>query len=146
MIEIIKHSADDEDYFGMARMVRTRVFIEEQEVSFAEEFDHEDSSHHYLLVEYGAPKATGRWRITDKGIKLERFAVLAGDRNRGLGAMVLHAILEDLKSRSEEIYLHAQITAVNFYLRHGFEKVGDRFVEADIVHYKMRLLRASRSL
>jgi predicted GNAT family N-acyltransferase len=125
----------------MARMVRTRVFIEEQEVSFAEEFDHEDSSHHYLLVEYGAPKATGRWRITDKGIKLERFAVLASDRNRGLGAMVLYAILNDLKGRPEEIYLHAQITAVNFYLRHGFEKVGNRFVEADIVHYKMRLVR-----
>lgn len=139
MIEIIKHRAADGDYFGMARMVRTRVFIEEQKVSFGEEFDHEDSSHRYLLVENGVPKATGRWRVTDKGIKLERFAVLASDRNRGLGARVLHAILNDLKGRPEEIYLHAQITAVNFYLKHGFEKVGDSFLEADIVHYKMRL-------
>lgn len=143
MIEIVKHSAADEDYFGMARMVRTRVFIEEQKVSFSEEFDHEEDSHHYLLIENGAPKATGRWRETDKGIKLERFAVLASDRNRGLGARVLHAILKDLKGRSEEIYLHAQITAVNFYLKHGFEKEGNSFVEADIVHYKMRLTRES---
>jgi predicted GNAT family N-acyltransferase len=38
-----------------------------------------------------------------------------------------------------EIYLHAQLPAVAFYARQGFEPVGELFSECDIEHYKMIL-------
>ena len=37
----------------------------------------------------------------------------------------------------EEIYLHAQEAVVKFYLPLGFKKIGERFFEACIPHWKM---------
>ena len=35
------------------------------------------------------------------------------------------------------IYLHAQLRAIPFYARHGFEKTGPQFSECNIEHFKM---------
>ena len=39
--------------------------------------------------------------------------------------------------RGDEIYLHAQESVVEFYTPLGFKKIGERFFEADIPHWKM---------
>mgnify|MGYP003324418221 FL=1 len=39
--------------------------------------------------------------------------------------------------KDKNIYLHAQESVVAFYLLFGFKKVGDRFYEAEIPHWKM---------
>ena len=36
-----------------------------------------------------------------------------------------------------EIYLNAQITAIDFYSKYGFVKFGEMFKEANIDHYTM---------
>ncbi|MGD1894595.1 MAG: GNAT family N-acetyltransferase, partial [Cyclobacteriaceae bacterium] len=84
---------------------------------------------------------TARWRVTDKGIKLERFAVLDSHRGQGVGAALLLAILEDVDSSAKvssgPIYLHAQTTALPFYEKYGFSKVGYEFEECQIKHFMM---------
>jgi predicted GNAT family N-acyltransferase len=136
-MNIVVYKHGDEPYTTHAHQVRDEVFIVEQQVDPREEFEFEEESVHYLLYENQKPIATGRWRETENGIKLERFAVLKSFRNRGLGGAVLERILDDLKGREEQLYLHAQLPAIPFYERHGFAIEGDEFIEAEIRHYRM---------
>ncbi len=118
--------------------IRQEVFVKEQRVSREEEFDEfEKSSIHYLGTFSGTDAGTARWRITDKGIKLERFAVLAEFRMKGVAAKILHQVLEHVTPIGLKIYLHAQVSAVGFYEKNGFKKEGSMFTEANIDHFKM---------
>ena len=138
MIQILKYHLDEDELFDLGCQVRTEVFIVEQEVDRAIEFEFEEESTHYLLLEDSVPVTTGRWRHTPLGIKLERFAVLEDERGKGFGMAILKRILDDVLGLEMPIYLHAQESAVGFYENAGFVKIGDPFMEADIVHYKMR--------
>lgn len=124
--------------------IREKVFVEEQQVPPDAEYDQfEKTAHHYLATVDKVPCGAARWRQTDKGIKLERFAVLPAYRNQEVGSHLLHQVLQDVKAAhpNKTIYLHAQLLAVPFYERQGFEISGDQFSECDILHYKM-VLRA----
>lgn len=123
--------------------IREEVFIKEQKVSHEEEFDeYEESSTHFLAFDKdNNPCGTARWRATDCGIKLERFAVLKGCRKTGIGQSIMSAMLEDIENdpnvSQQKIYMHAQTTAIDFYKKFGFEVIGDEFIECDIKHFTM---------
>ncbi|OGX81458.1 GNAT family N-acetyltransferase [Hymenobacter lapidarius] len=124
--------------------IREKVFQEEQGVPATKEHDAHDrtDARHYLArAADGTPAGAARWRQTENGAKLERFAVLADFRNQQIGAALLHAVLVDVQAElpDAEVYLNAQLRAIPFYERHGFRKEGDMFEEADIQHYKMVL-------
>jgi predicted GNAT family N-acyltransferase len=122
--------------------IREKVFVEEQRVPREDEYDqYEDIARHYLATANGTPCGAARWRITDKGVKLERFAVLPQFRNQDVGSHILKRVVADVKALypDQTMYLHAQVPAMNFYARHGFEKAGEMFSECDIDHYKMIL-------
>jgi predicted GNAT family N-acyltransferase len=84
----------------------------------------------------GQSVGTARWRKTDVGIKLERFAVLEAFRSNGVGKKMTQFILNHL-DQSELIYLNAQESAIGFYEKLGFKSTGPKFKEANIVHQKM---------
>jgi predicted GNAT family N-acyltransferase len=138
MIEIKRFTAGDKSIAEQAFSIRRKVFVEEQGVDQNLEYDKEELSNHYLLLLAGKPIATARWRETEKGIKLERFAVLPQFRNRGFGEVILEEVLKDVKPLGKTIYLHSQAKAVPFYERNGFVKEGELFVEAGIEHYYMK--------
>jgi predicted GNAT family N-acyltransferase len=139
MIEIKRFSFEDKDLAELAFSIRRKVFVEEQGVDPNLEYDKEDQANHYLLVLAGKPIATARWRETEKGIKLERFAVLPEFRNRGFGEIILEEVLKDVRPIGKTVYLHSQSRAVPFYERNGFFKEGEMFVEAGIEHFYMKL-------
>lgn len=136
---IISFNPQDKEKLAIAFEIRRKVFIEEQNVDKNIEVDGlDDICTHYLLFLNNIGIATVRYRQTKEGIKIERFAVLKEYRGKEFGKMLLIKMLEDLKkSRAATIYLNAQESAVNFYLRNGFIIQGQAFVEANIVHYKM---------
>ena len=138
MFLVKRFSFQDTEMAEKAFAIRKMVFVEEQGVDPNLEYDHEEEASHYLLFLGEKPIATARWRETEKGIKLERFAVLPQFRNRGIGEIILKEVLKDVSSSEKMIYLHAQIKAVTFYGRNGFYKVGDQFTEAGIGHFLMR--------
>ena len=138
MILVKSFSLPDKSMAEQAFAIRRAVFVEEQGIDSGLEYDHEAEAHHYLALLDGKPIATARWRETETGIKLERFAVLAAFRRRGVGAQLLHVVLQEVTPAGKIIYLHAQLRAVPFYERHGFCKVGPQFNEADLAHYKMQ--------
>lgn len=124
--------------------IREEVFVIEQEVDPSEEYDEfEDTSLHFLATVGGKPAGTARWRFTDKGVKLERFAVLKPMRGIGVGYVLVKAVVEDIaahpESKGKKLYMHAQLDAMPLYAKFGFQKVGEMFEECNIQHYKMEL-------
>lgn len=132
----ITESSDQQAAFKIRQM----VFVQEQGVLPTAEYDQQETTAtHFLALADGVPVGTARYRKTDKGVKLERFAVLKEYRNQQVGSHLLRIILEDLEASlpHQIVYLHAQLGAVPFYRRHGFVKVGELFQECAIDHYQM---------
>ena len=133
-----------EEDLKSAFKIRKEVFVIEQEVDPADEYDeYEETSTHFLALLDGMPVGTARWRFTQNGVKLERFAVLKEARGKGVGQALVTGVLSDISSDANTFdklkYLHAQLTAVPLYSKFGFEKEGDIFEECNILHYKMKL-------
>lgn len=119
--------------------IRRTVFVEEQNCPPELECSDEDKSVHFLATQDGVPCGAARWRKTENGYKLERFAVLKEFRRKGVGAHLVKAVLADLPADASPIYLNAQLSAVDFYKVRGFYEVGEQFEEAGIMHQQMVL-------
>lgn len=117
--------------------IRKTVFVVEQNCPPELEWENEDVSIHFLAKYNNQEAGACRWRKTDQGYKLERFAVLKELRGKGIAQEMIKAILNDLPKNADYIYLHAQLTAVPLYQKMGFVAEGDQFEEAGIQHYKM---------
>jgi predicted GNAT family N-acyltransferase len=137
MIEIKKFRFEDEELMKTAHKIRYDVFVIGQNCPEELEWEFEEESTHFLLIENDIPLASARHRKTEKGYKLERFAVLSEARGKGFGMLILKAILEDIKESNALKYMHAQEQVIPFYEKVGFEKSGNVFEEAGIMHYKM---------
>ena len=72
-------------------------------------------------------------------VKMRQVAVAPDAQGKGVGTLLVHGS-EALAGRLgfQQIVLHARETAVPFYLRLGYEQVGDRFEEVGIPHFKMK--------
>jgi predicted GNAT family N-acyltransferase len=117
--------------------IRREVFVGEQNCPPELEWEYEDESTHFLAKVDGVPAGASRWRKTNKGYKLERFAVLKLFRGHGVGQALVQTVLDDLPADASYVYMHAQIQAVTLYQRFGFVKVGEQFEEAGIQHFTM---------
>ena len=141
MITIKKFAFDNKGLREQAFAIRHKVFVIGQNCPKDLEYEFEEESTHFLLFKDRIPLATARHRKTEKGFKLERFAVVESARGKGYGMQILQAILHDLKEKKEVKYMHAQQQVIPFYEKVGFKKVGDLFEEAGIMHYKMKFVR-----
>lgn len=123
-----------------ARSVRHCVFIDEQGIDPALEWDDDDATSLHALVRCdGLPVGTARLLTAQAGVaRIGRMAVLAQYRGQGLGARLLQAMLCVARDRGDHTaVLHAQCTATGFYERAGFVSHGERFIEAGIEHIGM---------
>lgn len=118
------------------RLVREEVFVQEQHVPLELEWDEEDPQClHVLALFDGTPVATGR--MLPNG-HIGRMAVRAPWRKQGIGSKVLARLIGIAVERKlAEVWLNAQIEAVPFYRRFGFNEVGRQFLDAGIAHLKM---------
>jgi len=138
---VIKKAAFEDESWPAIKKIRYIVFVIEQNVDEAEEYDEfESECPHFLAYAEGTPAGTARWRTTEKGFKLERFAVLEPFRKFGVGSALVQAVLAEVLpiSAGKKIYLHAQLQALQFYQKLGFEAFGEEFIEAEIMHRAMK--------
>jgi len=142
LIKIIQ--ADNQALIDQVFAIRTEVFVHEQKCLPSEEFDELDAvAQHYLLFENELAVATGRFRKTDKGIKLERIATLIQHRGKGYATKLLNHLMSVAQTTYGEnnyFYLHAQVSVKPLYEKLGFLPYGNTFIEADIVHQAMEKL------
>ena len=131
-----------------ALAIREIVFIEEQSVPESLERDAEDASaFHVLALKGGHAIGTGRLvelsaapgGETGKWGRVGRMAVLQSDRKFGVGSKLLSALEGEAAKRTMSgIMLHAQVAAMEFYRRHGYEPHGGVFDEAGMPHLEMK--------
>jgi YbgC/YbaW family acyl-CoA thioester hydrolase len=125
-----------------AKKVRTEVFIDEQKIPIAMEWDEADSDavHAVATNRFGLPIATGRLLPGEAGVsRIGRMASIQAVRGSGVGRQVLDALMEVSRARGDlKVALHAQTSAQAFYERAGFAPAGEVFEEAGIAHIEMK--------
>ena len=120
--------------------LRHTVFVEEQGVPVELELDGEDASAWHAAAFSGDDRLIGTGRMLGSG-KIGRMAVSQLMRRQGIGRALLDALIAEAKRlKLEEVSLGAQLPAVSFYERAGFEVYGDVFLDAGIDHRMMRLV------
>jgi len=120
-----------------AARVRQSVFVREQGIPPAEEWDAHDASAIHAVVFDGAEAiATGRLLAEPR---IGRMAVLAAYRREGLGGRILEHLVARAAARGDPVVeLAAQCYVRAFYERHGFVAFGEPFDDTNIPHQWMR--------
>jgi len=124
------------------RLLRRKVFIEEQGVSEADEVDDQDGAAIHLLATDGAtPVGSARLlRLGETG-KIGRVCVLASHRGQGIGAALIRAAVTEFRNLAgvTKVKLGAQTHAIGFYEELGFTAYGPGYDDAGIAHRDMAL-------
>jgi predicted GNAT family N-acyltransferase len=121
-----------------ASPVRETVFVAEQGVPLAMEYDQWDPVSQHAVARGPNGEAIGTGRLLPDG-HIGRMAVLKSWRNRRVGTMLLLRLMESArKSGLPEVMLNAQRSAEAFYRRFGFVPEGGTFMDAGIPHVRMR--------
>lgn len=136
----IREAASNQDMRD-AYEIRTRVFVDEQNVPIEEELDAYDELAKHFLAEIAVaeiPLVVGTARLIEKenGVaKIGRVAVLAEYRRQGIGALLMHYIEAYAREQGfSRLILDAQLHALAFYMRLGYIAEGDIFLDAGIEH------------
>lgn len=122
--------------------LRRAVFIEEQGISEAEEWDDlDDQALHLLATIDGVPAGTVRLLTKGTTGKITRVCVAKSGRGTGLGAALIHASVDHFKGddRVTRCELGAQEHALGFYGKLGFAPYGPTYDDAGIPHRDMEL-------
>ncbi|WP_126455258.1 GNAT family N-acetyltransferase [Sulfuriflexus mobilis] len=133
---------DDGDQAAI-RHLREQVFIHEQAVPVALEWDGRDDDCMHLLAmhpQHGA-LATARlcYEANTGHAHIGRMSVLKDWRRQGIGRAMLDMLIEHAGMQQIlQLELNAQSHAVGFYQKAGFSPCGDEFLDAGIPHFKMR--------
>lgn len=125
-----------------AMPIRRKVFVEEQGVPEALEWDEFDQPGFHVLISDAAAGAIATARLSPRGggtSHFNRLAVLTPWRGRGAGRLLMQTLLEEARRRRQSnLVLHAQTGATRFYEKFGFAAQGPPFCEAGIEHLTMR--------
>ena len=122
--------------------LREIIFIDGQNVPFDRERDDEDdTATHFLLVDDNN-KAIGVARvvISLNTAIIGRLGVLEQHRNKGVGKFLMQNIIDFCENQKvEKIVLGAQEHAIKFYKKLNFEIISEKYMDANIAHFKMQL-------
>lgn len=120
--------------------LRRAVFIGEQGISEAEEMDGlDDTAIHMLATVNGKPAGTARLLLDGDTGKIGRICVLADHRGTGLGAKIVEAAMDHLRTLPaiKRAKLGSQDHAIGFYEKLGFVGYGPFYDDAGIPHRDM---------
>ena len=119
--------------------VRAEAFIAEQHVAPAEDVDGRDADClHWLVTDADGSVATLRVLPQGEVAKIQRVAVLKRARGTGLGTALMRHVMDRLAERGfTRATLGAQIDALGFYERLGFQAHGPVYDDAGIPHRDM---------
>lgn len=120
--------------------IRRRVFIEEQGVTEAEDVDGLDPvALHLLAMQDATPVGTARILVEGATGKIGRVCILKEARGTGLGAALIRAAVAELRAMPgvAKAKLGAQVHAIGFYEKLGFEAVGPVYMDAGVPHRDM---------
>ena len=122
-----------------AKLIRSMVFIEEQNISEADEWDEQDAiSLHFVI--YAQDQAIATARLLENN-SIGRVAVLQQYRGEGIGKLLMQQIIQVAKQQNRAfLQLSAQGYATRFYENLGFQVQGEEYLDCEIPHIDMGLI------
>lgn len=138
IVTVANHPEERADAMG----VRVAVFVEEQHVPFEEEADHYDeTATHFVCKHLKNNSIIGTARLIQTGensAKIGRVAILAEFRKNGVGRRIMERVeLEAANMGISKLTLEAQLHAIPFYEKIGYQADGPIFLDAGIEHKRM---------
>lgn len=140
--------------------LRQDVFVLEQACPYSDIDGMDPKAWHILCYVEGQLAACARlfpagifpplhtFQVPDDGIsaRIGRIATYPAFRSRGLAGLMVQQGIELIRTRSlgEHVRIAAQEHLVQYYRRFGFEPIGSPYVEDDIPHRDMLLVRQAR--
>ncbi len=122
--------------------LRFKVFVEEQGVPVEEEIDIMDEVAVHMLASING-KHVGTARVLFEGdtAKIGRVCVVPEGRGTGLGAALIQEGVAIARRQAgvHKVKLGAQIQALGFYEKLGFNAFGPTYLDAGIEHRDMGL-------
>ncbi|MCF6136908.1 GNAT family N-acetyltransferase [Pseudalkalibacillus berkeleyi] len=137
-MEVVVASSDSQKQDALK--VRSKVFIDEQNVPEEEEIDqYENDCTHFVVYDGEKTIGAGRLRFVEDYAKVERVCILKEYRGSGVGKLLMQK-METVSSESSvnQLVLHAQTQAEQFYSKLGYETYSDVFMDAGIPHVAMK--------
>ena len=121
-----------------AKLIREQVFIQEQNIPAADEWDTQDAiSRHFVVFDQAQPVATARLLQNNS---IGRVAVLKAYRRQGIGKLLMLEIIQQAKHEQRKfLKLSSQVHAVQFYAGLGFTVEGVQYLDCGIAHIDMYL-------
>ncbi len=128
-----------EEGIDKAFYIRKVVFVEEQGVPLQEEIDkHDEQAIHILVFDGGVPVGTGRVFKDGEQWYIGRVAVLRESRGKGVGRLIMEKLIARARERgAKSVFVHSQMSAMDFYRKLGFAEQGQEFMDAGIPHKEM---------
>ena len=136
-VEIVKWI----DSHAQLKNIREKVFIQEQKVTPELEWDGMDEKAiHFLVFKDEEAIGCARAIVIKSQMQLGRMAVLKEYRGQGAGSTLIEKAIVTAKLKQlSSIQISSQCNAINFYVKFGFEVMGDTYLDAEILHRDMTL-------
>lgn len=136
---LLAHAAHGSGLYREAVELRRRVLRLPLGLDFTPEELLAEADDHCLVALYEGGLA-GTLSLVEKlpDVKMRQVAVEQGLQGKGIGRRLVAFSEEFARSLgAQRMVLHARETAVPFYLALGYARVGDRFEEVGIPHFRM---------
>lgn len=76
--------------------------------------------------------------VENDNAQFRKFATETTEQNKGYGSILLnHIIEESLKNNIKNLWCNAQMSALKFYEKFGFEVVSEKWIKNEIEYVKM---------
>jgi predicted GNAT family N-acyltransferase len=111
---------------ALAQQIRRQVFVEEQGIPAAVEYDTADATAtHVLVYKVNIAVATGRLLLDEHGLGiLGRIAVVSSERGNGIGAQVVYELERCAVAAGLcRLILHPHHYLESFYTRLGYRTI-----------------------
>lgn len=114
-------------------ILRTNVFTIEQRIEESElDIEDYEATHYFIKIE-NIIVSYARVVFVNGIPKLGRVCTNQSFRNKGLQTKIIKEIINEY----DYFELSAQNQTINFYKKHGLKAVGEKYLEANIIHQKM---------
>lgn len=128
------------DLGNLGLALRRSVFVDEQHVPAAEEFDSYDlTATHIVAILDGSVVGCLRILFLAEHVKFGRVVVAPSARGRGIASRMMRYAMDLAEARGEtRFYLTAQTDKLALYEKLGFVAFGDEFQDGGMPHFAMK--------
>ncbi|MCB9256564.1 MAG: GNAT family N-acetyltransferase [Chitinophagales bacterium] len=136
-VQLVLH--DSKDYWSLVKL-RSEILRKPLGLEFSkEELALENKQLHFGIFEGEDPLACMSLVLENQGeVKMRQVAVAQAAQGKALGSLLLKEVEAFIKEKAYTvIHCHARASAINFYLKNGYQIRGEEFTEVGLAHYYM---------